>query len=270
MSDVQRLRRLGLRSTPLVLAALLAACAPGDSRAAAPMARQQVAIVLDPTVFENGDVARAGQMVDSIAQSLRTPENVDISAWFIREKMVADPGPTLKESFYLDTSKFSGKKAHDEAVTSWLQAKLKPKYLDAWRAAHDNRNARTPATCIVTSLYEVTHYAAQLPSNDPVSVLLATDLLEVCSDWTRINFEEDVAAKSLRASSSPVTQSAVESVNLARLNRLVVFHAGSSYVTRADDVEMLHAIWRSAFTRLGLSRPPVILRAIADKIDFQG
>ena len=222
-------------------------------------------LVLDPTVYNVDQRKRAETLVEELANRVRITENTVVAVWLLKQNMTVTPGPAIEMTFELDRRELDDGN-HRRRVESWIKGSVKPVYLDAWTAAHADQ--KTPATCIVTALYAVVHHAAAKQARGR-SILLVSDLVEVCSDWKGrppINFERQLEEGTLTSEVSPLTPTAASSIDLSSLERVVILDTGSAYVTTPVDVEMLHTIWSSALMRLRLRGRPEFLRSIPPKL----
>lgn len=106
----------------------------------------------------------------------------------------------------------------------------------------------------MTSLYSVHDLVKLAPPKAPVVILLLSDLLEVCSDWSTgprgVNLERELDDGDLTLDDTLITPDATKLIDLSHVRRVFVIRAPNRHIKTPVDRSKVEAVWRKAFQDL--------------------
>lgn len=200
--------------------------------------KTRFALCLDPTVSN-------GQWVDGVLDQLQAviPEDSEMPVWFVDQDLVAKSGPVLLNFPFDDRQKT--RKRHEAKVIEDF-GKLKKEYQARWEAAHTSQGTKVPTSCLFTTLQQLSRYLRERTDDQRRTYLVvASDLLEACSEWgAKVNLENQSAANFV------LPDSAKSSIDLSRIVATVVIVARSPRISTPAAEDALTKRWTEVFHEL--------------------
>lgn len=192
----------------------------------------RLVLIYDPTAYLYADSARVSQQVLGPLRAFvsQLPRGNTVVDFYIVAKDGMNRPPDRQ-----DTLRFNGRESTDrahKARASAIAERLSAHGMEQWAAAR--RRVKEPASCILSTLRRTRASLEQAAAaNEKVAIVLVSDLLEVCDDFGRLNFEGTIP-DSLGPLPDRVDLSRVNAIHIVGLEHPRISNVGAA--TRLDSV----------------------------------
>jgi hypothetical protein len=207
-------------------------------------------LIYDPTAYLHADTSLVTQQVfDPLKRMVgELPRNTVIDFYIVAQDGMNRP-PDRQ-----DALRFVGRESNarpHQRRASTVAERLSAQGLEKWAAAR--QRVKQPASCILSTLRRTRASLEQAAvANERVAIVLVSDLLEVCDDFGRFNFERAIP-DSFGRLPDRVDFSQVDAVHIVRLE-----HPRISTVAAAT---RLDSVWVGLVRSWGAPAEDVSLRS---------
>lgn len=207
-------------------------------------------LIYDPTAYLHADTSLAIQQVFGPLKRFvsELPRNMTVDFYIVaKDGMNRPPDRQDTLPFYGRESNARAHKGRASAVAERLSAQG----MEQWAAAR--QRLQQPASCILSTLRRTRASLEQAAvANERIAIVLVSDLLEVCDDFGRFNFEQAIPD-----SFGPLP----DRVDLTRVHAIHIVRLEHPRISNVEVATRLDSVWVRLVRSWGAPAEAISLRS---------